>query len=213
MAKQQKMKALSAAGRSGWVTAKFESKERKEFCVDNLLFGCPVPGVSAAGRKIPALERPDNSLAAQMLDDLLEGLGDNCYYSNELRQIAKRLIDSKRAGNNVPNNGIEFAYFTKSSYGILQDTYGLFPGKLKKEIVAADANPYSSILVLDALYRHLRNGIAHGSFTEVKRKSPVTGKREAYLYLQDTNGKGQITARLFFSHPRIERIAKLASEA
>lgn len=211
MAKQQKMKALKADGRSDWASAKFTSKERWRLCIDGLLFGCPIPGTSAVGGKVVALSNADNGLAAQIISELSEDLGDAFYYSSEARQVAKHLIDSNRAGNKVPNGGIEYAYFTKSRIGVLKDTYGLFPGREKKDLKAADAKPYDSVLVLDALYRHLRNGIAHGSFAEVLRKSSKSGKREAYLCLQDVNGDGQITARFFLSQSRVDRIISLIS--
>lgn len=202
-----RLRALSSGNRSGWANAQFLSKERELFCVNTFLYGCPIPGVSAVGKRLPALSVADNGQAVQTLNALFGDLDEDCYYCNlELRQVAKQLIESKRDGTRVPSGSSEFLIFSKSPWGVLKDSYGLFKSREKKSLKAEDAKPYDGLLVPDAVYRHLRNGFAHGSFTEVRRKSGTKGKMEPYLYLQDTNSRGQITTRFHLSKSRLDSI-------
>lgn len=203
-----KLKALSSENRSEWANASFTSRERELFCVNTFLFGCPIPGVSAAGKTLPALSAADNGRASNLLQNLFNDLDNNNFYCNlELRQVAKRLIELKRDGAKVPSGNGEFLIFSKSPWGVLKDSYGLLQNRERKSLKAEDAKPYDNLLTLDAVYRHLRNGLAHGSFTEVRRKSSVNGKMEPFLYLQDTNAKGQITARFYLSKSRLDALA------
>ena len=202
----KRMKALSSAGRTAWAKATFTSKERELFCVNAFLFSCPIPGVSSSGKHVAALDLVDNGLASKVLKNLFGDLDPYCCYSNsEIRQVARRLIDLKLDGGKVPNGTSEFLIFSKSPNGVLKDHYGLFVDKEKKSLSAGDVRPYDSILVLDAVYRHLRNGLAHGSFVEVKRK--CDGGFEPFLYLQDSNKNGQITARFYLSKKRLNLIS------
>lgn len=201
----KKMKALTAAGRSGWATSAFLSKEREHFCVNSFLFGCPIPSVSSSGKHLSALDLADNSKAAQTLRVIFGDLDPSAFFCNlELRQVAKHLIDIGSDGDRVPKGNSEFLVFSKSPYGVLKDQYSLFPDKEKLELTSSDAQPYGSLLVLDAVYRHLRNSLAHGSFTEVRRKVPNHEKPVPFLYLQDTNRYRQITARYFVSYERLQ---------
>ncbi len=206
----KKIKALTACGRSDWVKSRTENKERTLFLFNNLLAGCPVPKASAVGKILPALDSVDNSLASNCLQSLFSDLDEDRFYVNyELRGVAKYLINNGLADGNIPSSNMEFLAFAKTPIGMLKDGYGLFPDKNKKSIANSDAKPYDAILTLDGLYRHLRNSIAHGQFAEVKRKSASSGKRQPFLYFQDTNAKGQISARMFLSYERIRLIGEL----
>lgn len=205
----RKLKALNSKGRSDWANSKFDSKDHELFCFRKLVLGCPIPGVAANGNSIRALDATDDAAALEVLNSIFDGMLDSYYCSLELRQIAKKLISTEHDTNYVPKGGKEFACFSKSPAGVLKDCYGLFCDIEKKRISAEDAKPFSNILILDALYRHLRNGLAHGSFTVVKRKSPKLGRLVSYIYLQDVNKEGHITARLFLSYGRIEKIASV----
>lgn len=205
-----KLKALSSKNRSDWANSSFTSKDRELFCVNTFLYGCPIPGVSASGKPLQALSTVDNGLAAQTLANLFGDLDADHYFCNsELRQVAKQLIKLKFDGTKVPTGNKEFLIFSKSSFGVLKDHYGLFQEREKRSLRAEDARPYDSLLILDAVYRHLRNVLAHGSFTEVKRKSSIGKKLEPYLYLQDSNHKSQITARCFISKSRLCSLAEI----
>lgn len=206
----KKIKALTSCGRSDWVNSRTENKERTLFLFNNLLTGCPVPKASAVRKHLPALDSVDNSLALNCIQSLFADLDEDRFYVNyELRGVAKHLIGNGFADGGIPSSNIEFLAFTKTPIGMLKDGYGLFPDKDKKAIAISDAKPYDAMLTLDGLYRHLRNSIAHGQFAEVKRKSASNGKREPFLYFQDTNAKGQISARMFLSYKRIKLIGEL----
>ena len=205
-----KLKALSAQGRTGWANAHFQSKERELRCVRAFVFNCPVPGTSIAGGRIDALERVDNSMAKQALDSLFDSFPEDDFFCHtELRQVAKTLIKSNRDEGKVPKGGTEFAVFAKSPVGVLKDSYGLYSDRERKSLKVEDLKPYSDLLTLDAVYRHIRNAFAHGLFTEVRRKSSITSRVETFLYLQDNNSKGQISARFFLSYVRMERLMAL----
>ena len=204
----RKLKALLAQGRSGWANGTIASRDRKVFLFDNYLIGCPVPGSSFAGRTCEAFSRVDNSMAKELLDKCLDGIpGNSVFCHAELRMVARWLIDNRREGATVPSGSHEYVCMAESKPGILKDHYGLFANIEKKQISAKDWRPYMSLLAVDAFFRHIRNSIAHGSFTEVRRKKGDNGKKEPFLYLQDTNAQHQISARMYLSYERLERIA------
>lgn len=207
------MKALSAAGRSEWANSSFLTREHEHFYVRSFLFGCPIPATTSSGKHLPALDAVDSGMAAQVLDKLFGDLGPSSYYCNlELRQVARHLIDTKHDRDKVPRGNHEFLIFSKSPYGVLKDHYGLFPDKERQGLSANDVKPYEHLLILDAVYRHLRNGLAHGSFIEVRRKVPNHNTPAPYLYLQDINSHGQITARYYLSYKRVQLMAKLLQD-
>ena len=204
----RQLKALLAQGRSEWANGTIASRDRKVFLFDNYLIGCPVPGSSFAGRTCEAFSRADNSMAKELLDKCLDGISGNFVFCHaELRMVARWLINNQREGTTVPCGSREFVCMAESKPGILKDHYGLFANMEKKQISAKDWRPYTSLLAADAFFRHIRNSIAHGSFTEVKRKKGDSGKKEPFLYLQDTNAQHQISARMYLSYERLERIA------
>lgn len=199
-----KQKALTAEGRIGWANAHFESNQRKLYTYDHFLLQCPIPGTSSAGKPTLALSLHDDSRAKQEFDELVVGIdADHLYFNFELRQVAKWLIDNKRADNRVPRKSDEFICMSITPESVLKKCYNLFPNKNSKEITAADRNAYKQLLTLDALYRHVRNSLAHGLYKEVLRKA-TDGKRKPYLFLQDNNASHQITARMFLSYERLE---------
>ena len=202
----QKYKALQAEGRSMWVKPinGSQNKESRLFLYDHYVLGCPLPHVSGAVHAAPVFQHADNQRAAAQYDTFLS---DVCNYTNkDLGQIAKWLIDNKHAGSSVPNIANEFACFALPPVGILKDAYGLYANIKKAELRAIHRKPYEALLRLDALFRHLRNSFAHGLFSIVQRKSPQNGKRESFVYCQDNNSSGQITARMFLSLARLKRI-------
>lgn len=204
----KKNKPLSSEGITNWADASFCSKARELFYVDNFIFGSPVPGASLVGRCLLALKTVDDGMAAQVLDDLFGDLDSDHFYSNfDSRQVAKKLSFLKLDGSEIPKGTAEFLVFCKSPRGILKDHYGLFQDKEKDKITVEDASPYVNLLILDAVYRHLRNGFAHGAFAEARRKTN-SGKQEPFLYLQDANGLGNITARFYLSASRLDKLAK-----
>ena len=199
-----KQKALCAEGRTNWANAHFGSNQRKLYMYDHFLLQCPIPGVSHAGSPTRALAQSDNARAKQELDKLIIGIDcKNLYFNFELRQVAKWLIDNKYSGEKVPRRSDEFICMSITPASMLKKCYGLFSDKDSKEIAAADRNGYKQLLTLDAVYRHLRNSLAHGLYKEVIRKAP-DGKRRPYLYLQDNNSSRQITARMFLSYERLQ---------
>ena len=199
-----KLKALAAKTRTDWANAHVESNQRKLLMYDHFLLQCPIPGTSNAGKPTLALSLHDDSCAKQEFDGLVTGIDANLLYCNfELRQVAKWLIDNQRADNRVPRKTDEFICMSISPASILKKCYGLFPDKDSKEIAAADRNAYKQLLTLDALYRHVRNSLAHGLYKEVLRKAP-DGKKRPYLFLQDNNQSHQIAARMFLSYERLE---------
>lgn len=208
----KKPKALQAAGRSDWAKSQFSSREHMEKVLKYLVWGCPIPGVSASGKNVPVFQNKDNAAAEAMLSKIFEGVSEgNIFHSTELRQVAKHLIDDERGGNKVPRGASEFFYFAESPTGVLKDYYGLYPLIKKIDLRVAQRKPYEKLLVLDALFRHLRNSIAHGAFSEVRRKAS-SGKKEEFLYLQDANSRGQITARMYLSYGRVLSICRLLDE-
>ena len=199
-----KLKALTADNRTDWANAHFESNQRKLFMYDRFLLQCPIPGTSNAGKPTPALSLHDDSRAKQEFDKSVAGIKVEYLYSNfELRQVAKWLIDNKYADNRVPRKSDEFICMSITPASMLKKCYGLFPDKNSNEIAAADRNAYKQLLTLDALYRHIRNSLAHGLYKEVLRRAP-NGKKKPYLFLQDNNSSHQITARMFLSYERLE---------
>ena len=205
----KKLKALEAAGRSDWAKSRFLTREHMAMVMENLVWGCPVPGVSVSGKCLAVFQNKDNTAAEVMLLQVFEGIDEgNIFHSMELRQVSKRLIDNKQDDNKVPRGTSEFFYFAESPTGVLKDSYGLYPLIERKDLRAAQRKPYEKLLILDALFRHFRNSIAHGGFTEVLRKVSA-GKREGFLYLQDVNPSGQITARIYVSYERVLLICGL----
>ena len=203
-----KLKALTAEGRTGWANARVDSNRRKLFLLDSFVLHCPIPGVAHRVGSSPALNGCNNQLAFQEVAFITEGIGKEEFYSNfELRQVAKWLISKGFDSHKVPGGSSEFICMSISPQSVLKKTYQLYPDIKSEEIGAEDRNRYKNLLCLDALYRHVRNSLAHGFFTEVIRKSS-DGKRRPYLYLQDNNPSRQITARMFVSYDRLERWAK-----
>lgn len=208
----KKLKALKAVGRSDWVKSRFLKHEHMATVMRGLVWGCPVPGVSASGKDLPVFRNKDNTAAEVILSQVFEGIEEgSVFHSVELRQISKRLIENKKDGNKVPRGTSEFFCFSESPTGVLKDCYGLYPSIERKDLRAAQRKPYEKLLTLDALFRHLRNSIAHGAFSEVRRKGP-SGKQEEFLYLQDVNSSGQITARIYVSYERIRLICRLLQD-
>lgn len=174
----RQLKALLAQGRSGWANGTIASRDRKVFLFDNYLIGCPVPGSSFAGRTCEAFSRVDNSMAKELLDKCLDGIpGNSVFCHAELRMVARWLIDNRREGATVPSGSHEYVCMAESKPGILKDHYGLFANIEKKQISAKDWRPYMSLLAVDAFFRHIRNSIAHGSFTEVRRKREIAVRK------------------------------------
>ena len=206
-----KLRALTAEGRTGWANACVESKQRKLILLDSFILHSPIPGIAHGGRPTPALVTHSNSLADGELSALTDGIEKERFYSSfELRQVAKRLISEGWDGDRVPTGSSEFICMSISPQSVLKKTYGLFDDISSDAISTQDRNAYSSLLRLDALYRHVRNSLAHGLFKEVTRKAP-DGKRRPYLYLQDNNSSRQITARMYLSYERLERWAQAFS--
>ena len=200
-----KLKALIANGRTDWANAHIDSNYRKLYLYDHFLLHCPIPGTSNAGKPTPALSQHNDMLAKQEFDLLVEGIeAENLYSNFELRQVAKWLIEKKLDGNKVPRRSEEFICMSITPAPVLKKCYGLFYDKDSKEIKTADRNAFKQLLTLDAIYRHLRNSLAHGLYKEVLRNAP-DGKKRPYLYLQDNNSSQQITARMFLSYERLER--------
>lgn len=196
-----------------WIKPYRGSKEHKLFLYEAYVLGCPIPHISGAGKTFAPLSRRDNNLSQYYFERFLGDIGKGRVYSSfELRQVAKKLVEGKHDGCSIPNGGQEFAYFTKPPVGVLKDAYSLYPDIERDNLYAKEYGPYKSLLELDALFRHLRNSFAHGLFAEVQRKSPVSGKREAFFYCQDNNSQKMISARMFLSFARLKEIAKAVDE-
>lgn len=203
-----KLKALTAEDRTGWANARIDSNRRKLLLLDSFVLHCPIPGVAHRNGMTPALNDCNNQLAVQEIGFITEGMGSEEFYANfELRQVAKWLIAKGFDSHKVPRGSREFICISISPQSVLKNTYKLYSDVKSEEIGIEDRNQNKNLLCLDALYRHVRNSLAHGLFTEVTRKSPDGGRRP-YLYLQDNNPSRQITARMFVSYDRLERWAK-----
>lgn len=199
-----KQKALSAKERTNWANANFLTNHHKLFLYDHFLLKCPIPGTSNVGRPTQALSLRDDSRAKLEFDSLVAGIDTSHLYCNfELRQVAKWLIDNRYADDRVPLKTGEFVCMSITPASMLKKCFGLFPDREPKTITIADRNAYKRLLTLDALYRHVRNSLAHGLYKEVLRKA-TDGKRKPYLFLQDNNASHQITARMFLSYERLE---------
>lgn len=211
-----KSKALSASARTNWANAHFDSNGRKIKMYDNFLLRCPIPGVSHAGIPTLAMSRADDQLSIKEIEEKTAGITqEHFFFSFELRQVAKWLIEHKYDGNKVPTGSTEFICMSITPARILKRCYGLFPNIDAKDLRAPERNSYKNLLCLDALYRHIRNSLAHGLYKEVQRKAP-DGKRRPYLYFQDNNSSHQITARMYLSYERLDswasKIADLETE-
>lgn len=209
----KKLKALTAIGRTNWATGKFSCSGHMDQILTAFLWGCPLPGVSACGRSLSVFERVDNASAGRILAQFISSFNNNVdvFHSVELRQIAKQLINDKRAGDRVPRGRREFIYFSESQTGVLKDAYGLYSNIEKQDLRSNHRSPYINILILDGLLRHFRNSLAHGSFTEVRRRN-ASGKYDWFLYFQDANSRKQITARIYLSYDSLENLTTLLNE-
>ena len=206
---RQRMKALKSQGISMWANSQFVNREHMDRLLSGYLWGCPIPMVSASGVVGPLFKNADNSAAAERMDRIANLLGvESVFHYQELRQIARWLKREGRDDNSVPKGNREFICFSESATGVLKDTYGLYGTIKKDELKAAERKPYASLLTLDALFRHIRNAFAHGYFTEVYRKN-ASGVKATFVYFQDVNREGQITARGYISYEHLLKVIKL----
>lgn len=211
-----KLKALSATARTDWANAHLDSDKHKLNLYDNFILRCPIPGVSHSGSPTLAMSRTDEQLSIMEIGEITAGIKQEYFFSSfELRQVAKWLIEHKYDNNKVPTGATEFICMSITPERMLKRCYKLFPDIDAKDLRASERNRYKNLLCLDALYRHIRNSLAHGLYKEVRRKSP-DGKRRPYLFFQDNNSSHQITARMFLSYERLDRwaskIANLKTE-
>lgn len=203
---RQRMKALKSQGISMWANSKFVNREHMDRLLSGYLWGCPIPMVSASGVVGPLFKNVDNSAAAERMNRIANLVGaERVFHSQELRQIAGWLKRKGRDDNSVPTGNREFICFSESATGVLKDAYGLYESMKKDELKAAERRPYVSLLTLDALFRHIRNAFAHGYFTEVHRKN-ASGVKAAFVYFQDVNREGQITARGYISYENLLKV-------
>lgn len=206
-----KQRPLPAPGSSPWANGVFNPQSHMSFYINNYLFGCPAAHTSALSKAHGPLARANNEESAKALQLIYNGIpSDKWFCATNKNSVARRLIELKLDGPSVPQGGIEFAIFTRSPKGILKD-YGLYDDIKADDLRAEHFKPYEKLLELDAFFRHIRNAIAHGLLTEVKRRSPTTGTTESYIYLQDNSGS-DISARLFLSYSRLELIAQSFTE-
>ena len=69
-----KLRALSAEGRTGWVNACVESKQRKLLLLEGFVLHSSIPGIAHGSRPTPALVTHGNSLADSELSALTDGI-------------------------------------------------------------------------------------------------------------------------------------------
>lgn len=206
-----KQQPLPAPGSSPWANGIFNPQTHLSFYIDNYLFGCPAVHTSALSKAYAPLANVNNGESARALHSICNGISSSRWFcAADKYSVARRLIELKLDGPTVPRGGAEFAIFTRSPKGILKD-YGLYDGIKADDLRAEHFQPFAKLLELDAFFRHIRNAIAHGLLTEVKRKSLTTGRMESYIYLQDNSGS-DISARLFLSHSRLELISQSFTE-
>lgn len=206
-----KQQPLPAPSSSPWANGFFRPQAHMSFYIDNYLFGCPAAHTSALSKCYAPLIHVSNGESALALQSICTGITPGKWFCHEDKsRVAKQLIELGLDGPSVPKGGAEFAVFTRSPKGILKD-YGLYDDIKADDLRAEHVNPFAKLLELDSFFRHIRNAIAHGLLTEVKRKSLTTGRMESYIYLQDNSGS-DISARLFPSYSRLELIAQSFTE-
>lgn len=206
-----KQQPLPSSGSSPWIKGMFNPRAHMSFYIDNYLFGCPAAHTSALSKAYAPLVNVNNGESATALQSIRNGISSSKWFcAADKNSVARRLIELRLDGPSVPRGGAEFAIFTRSPKGILKD-YGLYEGIKAEDLRAEHVNPFAKLLELDSFFRHIRNAIAHGLLTEVKRKSLTTGRMESYIYLQDNSGS-DISARLFLSHSRLELISQSFTE-
>lgn len=203
-----KVKALDASCRRSWVKPRFSSNQWGMSLVNDYLLACPVPGTSALPAPSSVFSAADDTVASELLDCIKSTITMVAIQSSE-REVARWLTNNNKADDLIPRKTEEFICCSVSRPSLLKSAYGLFVDVDAKSITAPMYGPYKNLLCLDAIYRHVRNSLAHGQFRELKRKDPLSGAKTPFLFLQDSSAKQQITARMLLSRRSLEFIADL----
>lgn len=211
MTKMAKIKALDASCRNDWISPSFSRNTLGMMLINEYLLMCPVPGTTANPKTAFFYENKDDGLALRLLNEIRKRISF-MEIKPELRQVARWLTENKKADNCLPRKTEEFICCSSTSVSVLKRCYGLFPDIEVKDIKADSYGPYKNLLQIDAIFRHIRNSIAHGQFRETTRKNPETNSRMPYFFMQDSNQQHQITARMFLSRRSLEFISDLVKE-
>ena len=167
--------------------------------IAEFLIGTPALGVSAQSQGFAdryGIKTSDDAEA--LFNELMKGVENKV--AGDAAELAKMLTSSNRLSGEFWTLG-EFAFFSIGNPSTVAAN-NFADAVVNSNSAIADQKKQlvkNKISKLDALFRHLRNSLAHGSFNSFA----ANGSR-IYVF-QDANTKGDISARICISESNLRR--------